>query len=80
MENYSKIFAENLRHYRKLLKLTQEQLAEKCNVSHTTIDTLEKGYDFRTKKPAQAQEPIRITFSLFFIPFKTNYAKYPIHF
>ncbi len=28
-------------------------LAKRCSVSHTLIDTLEKGYDPRTKKPAR---------------------------
>ena len=27
--------------------------AEKCTVSHTTIDNIEKGIDFRTGKPTQ---------------------------
>ena len=27
--------------------------AQKCGISHTSIDTIEKGYDFRTKKPTQ---------------------------
>lgn len=35
--------------------MSLREFAEKCNISHTTIDTLEKGYDFRTKKPAQAK-------------------------
>lgn len=29
--------------------------AKLCDTSHTTIDTIEKGYDFRTKKPAQVK-------------------------
>ncbi|SHJ61144.1 helix-turn-helix domain-containing protein [Propionispora hippei] len=29
------------------------ELAKRCNVSHTLIDTLEKGYDPRTGKPAR---------------------------
>ena len=35
--------------------MSLREFAEKFNVSHTTIDTLEKGYDFITKKPAQAK-------------------------
>ena len=29
--------------------------AKKCNISHTTIDNLEKGVDFRTQKPVQVK-------------------------
>ena len=36
-------------------EMSLREFAKKCNVSHTTIDTLEKGFDFRTKKPAQAK-------------------------
>ena len=43
MENYSRIFAENLRHYRKLLKLTQEQLAERLGYTEKAISKWEQG-------------------------------------
>lgn len=43
MENYSRIFAENLRHIRKQLKLTQEQLAEKLGYSEKAISKWEQG-------------------------------------
>ena len=29
--------------------------ARRCDTTHTTIDNLEKGFDFRTGKPAQAK-------------------------
>lgn len=34
-------------------KLSLRDFAQKCGISHTAIDTIEKGYDFRTKKPTQ---------------------------
>ena len=34
-------------------KLSLREFAKLCDVSHTTIDNLEKGIDFRTKKPTQ---------------------------
>ena len=39
----------------KILRDTQSlrEFAQRCDISHTTIDTLEKGYDFRTGKPVQ---------------------------
>ncbi len=33
--------------------LSLREFAKLCNISHTTIDNLEKGLDFRTKKPTQ---------------------------
>lgn len=33
--------------------LSLRDFAEKCDVSHTTIDNIEKGFDFRTGKPVQ---------------------------
>lgn len=33
--------------------LSLREFSKKCDVSHTTIDNLEKGIDFRTKKPTQ---------------------------
>lgn len=33
--------------------LSLRDFAQKCGISHTSIDTIEKGYDFRTKKPTQ---------------------------
>ena len=35
--------------------LSLRQFAQKCGVSHTTIDTIERGEDFRTGKPAQVK-------------------------
>lgn len=36
-------FSQNLKHYRKLNHLTQEQLAEKLGMSHQMISYYEKG-------------------------------------
>lgn len=33
-------------------KMSLRDYAEKCGVAHSTIDTIEKGFDFRTKKPS----------------------------
>lgn len=35
--------------------LSLREFAIKCEVSHTTIDNLEKGVDFRTGKPTQVK-------------------------
>lgn len=35
--------------------LSLREFALKCEVSHTTIDNLEKGIDFRTGKPTQVK-------------------------
>ena len=35
--------------------LSLRDFAAKCDVSHTTIDNLEKGIDFRTGKPTQVK-------------------------
>ena len=43
MDNYSKIFADNLRHFRKELKLTQEQLADKLGYTEKAISKWEQG-------------------------------------
>ena len=42
-----------IRHLRGDLSL--REFALKCDISHTTIDNLEKGVDFRTKKPTQVK-------------------------
>lgn len=34
-------------------ELSLREFAQKCDISHTTIDNLEKGIDFRTGKPTQ---------------------------
>lgn len=36
-------------------ELSLRDFASKCDVSHTTIDNLEKGVDFRTGKPTQVK-------------------------
>jgi len=35
--------------------MSLREFAKKCDTSHTTIDNLEKGYDFRTGKPTQVK-------------------------
>ena len=43
MDNYSKIFADNLRHFRKEMKLTQEQLANRLGYTEKAISKWEQG-------------------------------------
>ena len=43
MENYSRIFAENLKNTRKQMKLTQEQLAKKLGYTEKAISKWESG-------------------------------------
>ena len=43
MDNYSKIFADNLRHFRKEMKLTQEQLADRLGYTEKAISKWEQG-------------------------------------
>ncbi len=35
--------------------MSLRDFAKKCNTTHTTIDNLEKGFDFRTGKPTQVK-------------------------
>ena len=43
MENYSVIFAKNLRRFRKSLKMTQEQLASRLNYTEKAVSKWESG-------------------------------------
>ena len=43
MDDYSKIFADNLRHFRKEMKLTQEQLATRLGYTEKAISKWEQG-------------------------------------
>ncbi len=43
MSNIRKIFGQRVRHYRKNKKLSQEQLAELCDLHPTYIGQLERG-------------------------------------
>ena len=43
MVNYQTCFIENLKYYRKEKRITQAELAEKCNVSNGTIGNIESG-------------------------------------
>lgn len=35
--------------------LSLREFAEKCGVAHTTIDNIEKNFDFRTGKPVETK-------------------------
>lgn len=39
-------------------ELSLRAFAKKCNMSHTTIDYIEKGVDFRTGKPAHTSAAV----------------------
>ena len=51
--NNEKEIGEKIRQLRGELSL--RDFAQKCDISHTTIDNLEKGIDVRTGKPTQAK-------------------------
>jgi transcriptional regulator with XRE-family HTH domain len=44
--NIKKIFGENLKHYRKAKKLSQEQLSEKVDISVKHLSSIERGLNF----------------------------------
>ena len=46
--NVKEIFGENLKHFRKLRKLTQEELAEKLNIIPNHLSRIENGKSFVT--------------------------------
>ena len=46
--NVKNIFGENLKHFRKLHKLTQEELAEKLDIIPTHLSRIETGKSFVT--------------------------------
>lgn len=48
-----KTIGEIIKNYRVTNKLSLRDFAQKCDVSHTYIDKLEKGVDSRTGKPVE---------------------------
>ncbi|MBJ7938285.1 helix-turn-helix domain-containing protein [Bacillus cereus] len=48
-----KTLGEIIKNYRLTNKLSLREFAQKCDVSHTYIDKLEKGVDSRTGKPVE---------------------------
>ncbi|KMP78175.1 MerR family transcriptional regulator [Bacillus cereus] len=48
-----KTLGEIIKNYRLTNKLSLRDFAQKCDVSHTYIDKLEKGIDSRTGKPVE---------------------------
>ncbi|MEG2687071.1 MAG: helix-turn-helix transcriptional regulator [Christensenellaceae bacterium] len=50
MANY---LGDYIKNYRKLHSMSLRDFAERANISHTHIDSLEKGFDFRTGKPVR---------------------------
>ncbi len=51
--NMKKTLGEIIKNYRLTNKLSLREFAQKCDVSHTYIDKLEKGVDSRTGKPVE---------------------------
>lgn len=45
-EQYS-LFSQNIKENRKRMKLTQEELAEKCDISVSYIKQIESGKDYK---------------------------------
>jgi len=67
-EKLKKIFGKNVRKYRKIKKLTQEQLAEMLDVSVVFISKVENGYygiDF--KKLAKLSKILDVEPSVLFL-------------
>ncbi|MEC2709456.1 helix-turn-helix transcriptional regulator [Bacillus thuringiensis] len=48
-----KTLGEIIKNYRLTNKLSLREFAQRCDVSHTYIDKLEKGVDSRTGKPIE---------------------------
>ena len=46
MNSYSKDFIENLKYYRKQKRITQEKLAELCDVATSTIGCIESAQQY----------------------------------
>ncbi len=46
--NVKEIFGENLRHFRKLNKITQEELSEKLQITPNHLSRIENGKSFVT--------------------------------
>lgn len=46
--NVKNIFGENLRHYRKLRNITQEELSERLGITPTHLSRIENGKSFVT--------------------------------
>ena len=46
--NVKDIFGENLKHFRKLNKITQEELSEKLKITPTHLSRIENGKSFVT--------------------------------
>lgn len=46
MDDFQTIFIQNVKYYRSLINISQEQLAEKCNCATGTIGCIECGRQF----------------------------------
>lgn len=63
MENIKEIFGRNVKKYRKLAGLTQEEMAEKINVSQTFFANIERG------KRGASFETVELLSKCFNIPY-----------
>ena len=61
MDNYSKIFAENLRRFRKHMKITQQQLGEKLGYTEKAVSKWEGGNSI---PPAETLIPLADTLNV----------------
>lgn len=50
MDNY--LLGQFVKEKRNEMKMSLRDFGKQCGISHTTIDTIEKGYDPRNGKPA----------------------------
>lgn len=63
MENIKEIFGKNVKKYRKLVGFTQEEMAEKINVSQTFFANIERG------KRGASFETVELLSKCFNIPY-----------
>lgn len=73
--NIKRIFGENLKHYRKKIGLTQEELAEKVGVGTVHLGNIETGKKFVSAELLEAlSSELKVSPSaLFYTPESTSY-------
>ena len=68
--NVKDIFGENLKHFRKLNKITQEELSEKLEITPTHLSRIENGKSFVT---AELLDSLCVIFDISPATFFYNY-------
>lgn len=67
------IFGQNVRHYRKRIKLTQEKLGEKVDVSGKYISNIERGVSFPSASVIERLAGVLgVKFYFLFVPEETE--------